>query len=129
MLSGADSRNERSYANRRSKARKCREKKRSEKLNFENFNFMNKDQLIEAIAAKTGASKKEGADALEAIIDTIISTLKKDDKVAISGFGTFQVSKRAARAGVNPKTGAKIQIPAMKVPKFKAGKGLKEAVR
>ena len=90
---------------------------------------MNKDQLIEAIVAKTGSSKKEGAEALEVMINTITSTLKKGDKVAITGFGTFQVSKRAARAGVNPKTGAKIQIPAMKVQKFKAGKGLKEAVR
>lgn len=90
---------------------------------------MNKDQLVEAIVAKTGSSKKEGADALDALIDAVTAALKKGDKVAIAGFGTFQVSKRAARAGVNPKTGAKIQIPAMKVPKFKAGKGLKEAVR
>ena len=90
---------------------------------------MNKDQLLEAMGAKTGTSKKEAGAALDAMVDVITNTLKKDDKVAISGFGVFSVSKRAARAGVNPKTGAKIQIPAMKVPKFKAGKGLKEAVR
>lgn len=90
---------------------------------------MNKDQLIEAISSKTGSSKKEAGDALDAMVDVVTSALKKGDKVAIAGFGTFQVSKRAARAGINPKTGAKIQIPAMKVPKFKAGKGLKDAVR
>jgi DNA-binding protein HU-beta len=90
---------------------------------------MNKDQFIEAIVAATGLSKKDSAGALEAMIDIVTKTLKKGDKVAIAGFGTWQVSKRAARAGVNPKTGAKIQIPAMKVPKFKAGKGLKEAIR
>jgi DNA-binding protein HU-beta len=90
---------------------------------------MNKDQLIEAIIAKTGSSKKEGADALDAVVTVVTAALKKNDKVAIAGFGVFSVSKRAARAGVNPKTGAKIQIPAMKVPKFKAGKALKEAVR
>ncbi|MBI4836955.1 MAG: HU family DNA-binding protein [Candidatus Portnoybacteria bacterium] len=90
---------------------------------------MNKDQFIEAVVAATGLSKKDSAGALEAMIEVITKTLKKGDKVAIAGFGTWQVSKRAARAGVNPKTGAKIQIPAMRVPKFKAGKGLKEAVR
>lgn len=90
---------------------------------------MNKDQFIETIVAATGLSKKDSAGALEAMIESITKTLKKGDKVAIAGFGTWQVSKRAARAGVNPKTGAKIQIPAMKVPKFKAGKGLKEAIR
>jgi DNA-binding protein HU-beta len=89
---------------------------------------MNKDQLLEAMAGKVG-SKKDAGTALDAMVDVITNTLKKDDKVAISGFGVFSVSKRAARAGVNPKTGAKIQIPTMKVPKFKAGKGLKEAVR
>jgi DNA-binding protein HU-beta len=90
---------------------------------------MNKDQLIEAIIAKSGSSKKEGADALDAMVAAVTGALKKNDKVAIAGFGVFSVSKRAARSGVNPKTGAKIQIPAMKVPKFKAGKALKEAVR
>jgi DNA-binding protein HU-beta len=90
---------------------------------------MNKDQLIEALVAATGLSKKDSAGALDAFIEVVKKALKKGDKVAIAGFGTYQVSKRAARAGVNPKTGAKIQIPAMRVPKFKAGKGLKEAVR
>ena len=89
---------------------------------------MNKDQLLEAMAGKVG-SKKDAGTALDAMVDVITNTLKKDDKVAISGFGVFSVSKRAARAGVNQKTGAKIQIPTMKVPKFKAGNGLKEAVR
>lgn len=90
---------------------------------------MNKDQLLEAVCAKTGSSKKGAGEALDATVDAIITAMKKGEKVAIAGFGVFSVNKRAARAGVNPKTGAKIQIPAMKVPKFKAGKGLKEAVR
>ncbi len=66
---------------------------------------------------------------VDAILDNISKALSKGDKVVLTGFGAFSISKRAARAGVNPKTGAKIQIPAMKVPKFKAGKALKEAVK
>jgi len=90
---------------------------------------MTKDQLIEAVAAKVGISKKQGEEMMEAVLDNITKALQKGDKVVLTGFGAFVVSHRKARAGVNPKTGAKIQIPAMKVPKFKAGKALKEAVR
>jgi len=67
--------------------------------------------------------------AINLAIEIITKAMQKGDRVVLTGFGAFQVSKRAARRGVNPKTGAKIQIPAMKVPKFKAGKSLKDAVR
>ncbi|MDD2730632.1 MAG: HU family DNA-binding protein [Candidatus Portnoybacteria bacterium] len=90
---------------------------------------MTKDQIIEAIAARCGCSKKQSGDCLDTILETITKALQKGDKVALTGFGVFQVSNRKARKGVNPKTGAKIQIPAMKVPKFRAGKALKDAVR
>jgi len=90
---------------------------------------MTKDGLIESIVSKVGCSKADAARALEAVIETITKSLTSRDSVTITGFGTFSARDRAARAGVNPKTGEKIQIPAMTVPKFKAGKGLKEAVR
>jgi len=90
---------------------------------------MTKDQLIEAMAAKCGCSKRQSGDCLETILEAITKTLQKGDKVALTGFGVFQVSHRKARRGVNPKTGAKIQIPAMKTPKFRAGKALKDAVK
>ncbi len=90
---------------------------------------MNKEQLLEAIAAKTGCSKKDAGDVVEAATDIITGELSKAGQVTLTGFGTFWVSSRAARQGVNPRTGEKIQIAAMKVPKFKAGKGLKDAVR
>jgi len=90
---------------------------------------MTKDQLIDAVATKCGCSKKEAGDCLEAILDAVTGALQKGDKVVLTGFGAFQVSQRKARQGVNPKTGAKIQIPAMTAPKFKAGKALKDAVK
>ena len=90
---------------------------------------MTKEGLIEAVAAKLGGTKKQGQDAVETLLGTIVSTLSKGEDVAITGFGTFSVIKRAARQGINPKTMEKIQIAARKAPKFKAGKGLKEAVR
>ena len=90
---------------------------------------MTKDELIEAVASKCAISKKAAGESLEAVIETITKAMQKGDRIVLTGFGAFQVSKRAARRGVNPKTGAKIQIPAMKVPKFKAGKALKDAVR
>ncbi|MEK7120368.1 MAG: HU family DNA-binding protein [Patescibacteria group bacterium] len=90
---------------------------------------MTKEGLIEAVAAKLGGTKKQGQEAVETLLDTIVSTLSKGEDVAITGFGTFSVIKRAARQGINPKTMEKIQIAARKAPKFKAGKGLKEAVR
>ena len=89
---------------------------------------LSKDGLIEAVA-KSCCSKKEAADAVNAVLDTITSTLTKGDKVTITGFGTFSTSNRAARMGVNPRTGEKIKIKATTVPKFKAGKSLKDAVK
>jgi DNA-binding protein HU-beta len=89
---------------------------------------MTKDELIDAVA-KGCCSKKEAADAVAAVFDAITQALSKGDKVALTGFGVFSVSKRAARKGVNPRTGEKIQIAATTVPKFKAGKALKDAVK
>lgn len=89
---------------------------------------MTKEGLIEAIAPKV-ASKKEAGEIVNEIFDTIAKTLSKGEEVVITGFGTFSAKKRAARQGVNPKTGEKITIPAMTVVKFKAGKSLKEAVK
>lgn len=90
---------------------------------------MNKDALISAIAEKTELSKKD----IELVIDTfeevVTKALRNDEKVTLTGFGTFRVSKRAERAGINPQTKEKIQIPAMSVPKFTAGKTLKEAIK
>ena len=79
-------------------------------------------------AAKT-ETKKQAQMAVEAVFDSISKTLARGEEVAVTGFGTFRAVKAAARTGVNPKTGEKIQIPAMVKPKFKAGKGLKDAVR
>ncbi|MFA6096375.1 MAG: HU family DNA-binding protein [Candidatus Paceibacterota bacterium] len=91
---------------------------------------MTKDELIGSIAAKTDVSKKEVELVVNAALEAITKTLVEGGKVALTGFGTFSVSKRAARVGVNPqKPGEKIQIPAMTVPKFKAGKSLKDAVK
>ena len=90
---------------------------------------MNKDQLLDAMAAKAGITKGQAGDALEGMLEAITSTLASGGAVALTGFGSFQVSHRAARQGVNPRTGEKLQIAAMDVPKFKAGKALKEAVR
>jgi len=89
---------------------------------------MTKEELVEAVA-KGCCSKKEAAEAVEAVLDTISKALSKGEKITLTGFGTFSVSKRSARMGVNPRTGAKIRIAATKVPKFKAGKSLKEAVK
>lgn len=90
---------------------------------------MTKEDIIEAIVKKTAMSKKDAAEALSTVIEEITKTLSKGGDVTLTGFGTFKVGKRAAREGRNPKTGEKINIPAMKTPKFKAGKGLKDAVR
>ena len=89
---------------------------------------MNKTELIEAIAKEAGLSKKDAGKALDAFTATVTKTLKKKDKVALVGFGTFQTSKRAARTGRNPQTGAEIKIKASTVPQFKAGKALKDTV-
>ncbi len=90
---------------------------------------MNKEELIESISSKLGSSKAEAERAIDAFVETVTNVLTKGDSITITGFGTFTVSKRAARQGVNPRSGEKIQIPAMTVPKFKAGKSLKDAVR
>lgn len=91
---------------------------------------MTKTDMVDQIAASASITKKAAAAALEAIIETITKDLKKGNNVVLTGFGTFRVSKRAARTGVNPRNPSeKIKIPAMKVAAFKAGKALKDAVR
>lgn len=86
--------------------------------------------MVNAIAAAAGITKKAATSALEAIIEVITSELKSGNNVTVTGFGTFKVSHRAARTGVNPRNPIeKIKIPAMNVPTFKAGKALKDAVR
>ena len=89
---------------------------------------MNKSELIEAIAASADIPKAAAGRALDAMIDNVTGALQKGDQVVLVGFGTFSVKDRAARTGRNPQTGAEIQIAAAKVPSFKAGKALKDAV-
>jgi DNA-binding protein HU-beta len=89
---------------------------------------MNKSELIDVVAKKADLPKTKAQDAVEAIFDGIKAALKKGGEVRLVGFGTFSVAKRAATTGRNPRTGEKINIPASKQPKFKAGKELKEAV-
>lgn len=91
---------------------------------------MKKDGIVEAVMKAAGIeTKKQGQMAVEAVFDTIVKTLGRGEEIGISGFGTFRVVKRAARMGVNPKTGERIQIAASTKPKFRAGKLLKEAVK
>lgn len=92
------------------------------------YNRMNKVELIDAIAKETGLSKKDAGKLVDAIVTAVSKELKKKGKVQLVGFGTFETSKRAARKGKNPQTGEEIKIPAAVVPKFKAGKALKDAV-
>jgi DNA-binding protein HU-beta len=89
---------------------------------------VNKTDLIEHIAAHADISKAAATRALESTIDAVKATLKKGDSVSLVGFGTFEVTKRAARNGRNPATGAAIKIKAAKVPKFRPGKALKDAL-
>lgn len=89
---------------------------------------MNRKQLIDALATSTGSSKADADRSIAALIDIITANLKKDDNVALVGFGTFEVRKRAARNGRNPATGEAIKIKASKQPAFKAGATLKAAV-
>ena len=89
---------------------------------------MNKTDLIAAVAAKAELTKKDAAAATDAVIAAVKEALVKGDKVQLVGFGTFEVRKRSARQGKNPRTGAAIKIAASKVPAFKAGKPLKDAV-
>ena len=90
---------------------------------------MNKTELIAAIVDKAGISKKDAEKALAAFVDTVVAELKAGEKVQLVGFGTFEIRERAAREGINPQTGAKIEIAASKNPVFKAGKALKDAVK
>lgn len=89
---------------------------------------MNKNELIAAVAEKAGFSKKDAAAAVDSMIAAIAESLEKGDKVQLVGFGTFEVKERAARTGKNPRTGEVVEIPAAKVPAFKAGKALKDSV-
>ncbi len=90
---------------------------------------VNKDTLVHTIVEKLGLTKKDVEGVIECMVDVVTEELRKGNKVTLTGFGTFKVSKRAAREGINPQTKAKITIPAMTVPKFTAGKSLKEAVK
>ena len=87
---------------------------------------MNKTELVAAVAEQADISKKDAEKALKAFVDVVTEEMKKGEKVQLVGFGTFEVSERAARTGKNPQTGAEIKIAACKAPKFKAGKALKD---
>ena len=89
---------------------------------------MNKTELIAAVAEKTGMTKKDAERVINATFETVTASLAKGDKVAISGFGNFEVKAREARVGRNPRTKETIEIPATKLPAFKAAKALKDAV-
>ena len=89
---------------------------------------MNKADLVAAMAEKAGVSKKDAEASLKAFTDVVAEELKKGEKIQLVGFGTFEVSERAARTGRNPQTGETMQIAASKSPKFKAGKALKDAI-
>ena len=89
---------------------------------------MNKTEFIAAIAENAGISKKDAEKAVKAYADVVTAELKKGEKVQLVGFGTFEVSERAARTGRNPQSGATMEIKASKAPKFKAGKALKDAI-
>ena len=90
---------------------------------------MTKQQLIETLAAETNMTKRHAESTLVTLVGIIERTVAKGEKVSITGFGTFDLGKRAARRGVNPQTGAEIQIPEMAMPRFRAGKRLKETIR
>jgi DNA-binding protein HU-beta len=89
---------------------------------------MNKSQLVEAVASDSGLTKTDSARAIDSLLDTVTRTLKKGDEVSITGFGKFSVVQRAARQGVNPRTGERVKIKASKAPKFSAGATLKQAI-
>ncbi|MTI08479.1 MULTISPECIES: HU family DNA-binding protein [Curvivirga] len=89
---------------------------------------MNKNDLVASVANESGLSKADAAKSVDAVFNAVTGALKSGDEVRLVGFGTFAVTKRAASEGRNPRTGEKIQIPASNQPKFKAGKGLKDAV-
>ena len=89
---------------------------------------MNKTELVAAVAQKTGLTKKDAERVVNAAVDTVVESMKKGEKVQLSGFGIFEVKTREARVGRNPRTKESIQIPATKTPAFKASKTLKDAV-
>jgi len=89
---------------------------------------MNKAQLVEEVVNQTGLTKKTSREAIDVVTSVITDSLARQEKVTLVGFGTFQVVERKARRGRNPQTGETIQIPAKRVPKFKAGKDLREVV-
>ena len=89
---------------------------------------MNKAELVAAVAERTELSKKDAEKALKAFVDVVAEELKKGEKIQLVGFGTFEVSERAAREGRNPANGQPMQIAASRAPKFKAGKALKDAI-
>ena len=90
---------------------------------------MNKTELVKAVSTQAELSQKDAAKAVDALVETISNTLAKEEKIQLIGFGTFEVRDRAARKGRNPQTGEEIDIAASKVPAFKPGKELKEAVK
>jgi len=90
---------------------------------------MNKAALVDAVNAKIGGTKVQAEEAMDVIVNSIVGTLKKGEEVSIAGLGIFSAKQRAARTARNPRTGEAIQVPAMRVPKFRAAKALKEAVR
>ena len=90
---------------------------------------MNKASIVEAVHGKLGGTKVQAEEVVDTVINTIVSTLKKGGEVSIAGLGIFSTKNRAARTARNPRTGATIQVPAMRVPKFRPAKGLKDAVR
>ena len=90
---------------------------------------MNKAELIDAVATKSDLTKQDSKKAVDALLETISNTLAKEEKIQLLGFGTFEVRERAERTGRNPQTGEEMAIPASKVPAFKPGKELKEAIK
>ncbi len=90
---------------------------------------MNKAAIVDAVHGVLGGTKVSAEQAVETVFDSIVKSLKKGDEVSVAGFGTFVVKKRAARTARNPRTGEPVNVPAMNVPKFRAGKGLKDAVK
>jgi DNA-binding protein HU-beta len=90
---------------------------------------MNKQALIEAMSEEVGITKVQAEQAMDAVLNSVVGTLKKGDEVSIAGLGIFSAKMRAARQARNPRTGEAIQVPAMRVPKFRAAKALKDAVK
>ena len=106
----------------------CIKNKKNRKLELEEEFKMNKTELVAAMADQAGLSKKDAEKALKAFTDVVATELKKGEKIQLVGFGTFEVSERAAREGRNPQSGEVMKIAASKAPKFKAGKALKDLV-